>query len=372
MDTETHINSNSPAMLRVVGKAGDGTKTPPHMFRSGALLKLKSPSWLVEGHIERDTLGVAYGQPSAGKSFFALDLALSVAAGRPFNGMSVKQGAAFYIAGEGFGGLARRVHAWAKHHDFKLEHLPFFVSTRAANFTGAPSAEPRAIRDEIEEWSTAMGVPVSLIIVDTMARNFRGDENSATEVGGFVAQLDAHLRNHFGATVVLIHHCGKSEERGARGSSALRGAVDFEIEMSRNEESGIVKVAFSKMKESDLPMPWAFTLEHVEQVDEDGKDASSAVLVPAEYIVPPSVEVKGLGTNQLTALAVLKEMHEKIVREFELRGTPDLPVRIEIATWKKEVTNRGIGRERLSEIVSALEVRRLIRQDYPHVHLMTT
>ncbi|WP_439560713.1 AAA family ATPase [Roseinatronobacter sp.] len=50
--------------------------------------------------------------PSSGKSFLAVGIALSVATGTPFHGRDTKQGAVFFIAGEGRNGLARRFAAW--------------------------------------------------------------------------------------------------------------------------------------------------------------------------------------------------------------------------------------------------------------------
>ena len=47
-----------------------------------------------------------------GKTFVALDMALSIAKGLPFHGLPTKQGAVAYIAGEGARGLLGRIEAW--------------------------------------------------------------------------------------------------------------------------------------------------------------------------------------------------------------------------------------------------------------------
>ena len=41
----------------------------------------------------------------------------------------------------------------------------------------------------------------------------------------------AAIQEALGCTVVLVHHTGKDAERGARGSSSLKAAVDTEIEI---------------------------------------------------------------------------------------------------------------------------------------------
>jgi RecA-family ATPase len=74
--------------------------------------------WVVENHIPAGGLAVLYGAPGGGKSFVALDLALSIAAGVPWLKVEpVMQGAVVYIAAEGSAGLAMRLAAWKAAHD---------------------------------------------------------------------------------------------------------------------------------------------------------------------------------------------------------------------------------------------------------------
>ena len=56
------------------------------------------PEYLVEGLIPKVGLGVIAGNPKAGKSFFALQLACCVATGKPFLGREVQQGSVLYLA----------------------------------------------------------------------------------------------------------------------------------------------------------------------------------------------------------------------------------------------------------------------------------
>ena len=66
-----------------------------------------------------------------------------------------------------------------------------------------------------------------LVVIDTLARNFgTGDENDQRDMNAFVKGCDT-LREEFdGATVLVVHHPGKDQRRGARGSLVLAGAVD--------------------------------------------------------------------------------------------------------------------------------------------------
>ena len=97
-------------------------------FVAASQLPVNPIDWLVADYLEQNTLAVLYGGPGKGKSFFAIDLACCVATGTPFHDQAVRQGAVFYIAGEGHQGLARRLRACSTHHRVSLDDEPPYVS----------------------------------------------------------------------------------------------------------------------------------------------------------------------------------------------------------------------------------------------------
>ena len=64
-------------------------------------LKYSPPEFIVDGLFETETLGLIFGDPACGKSFLAVDIALSVATGTQFHGRDVRQGSVFFIAWSG-------------------------------------------------------------------------------------------------------------------------------------------------------------------------------------------------------------------------------------------------------------------------------
>lgn len=53
-----------------------------------------------------------------------------------------------------------------------------------------------------------------MIILDTLARCFGGnDENDARDMGAFIRGCD-ELKRRTGATVLVVHHSGKDETKG--------------------------------------------------------------------------------------------------------------------------------------------------------------
>lgn len=247
-------------------------------FVAGSELKHTPPDFLIDDLLETDTMGLVFGDPGSAKSFLAVDIALSVATGTDFHGRAVKQGAVFYIAGEGLNGFGRRIQAWSRHRGASLVDAPFFVSKRSAQFL--EQANAKAVTEAIVQLAKLHGTP-SLIVIDTLARNFGpGDENSNTEMGKFVAAVDS-LRSKFpGCVVLIVHHSGHAAKHRARGAIALLGALDCEYRLEKTGD--LVTVANTKMKDATQLSALAFRLDEVEI----GNGASSAVLIEVEAPAP--------------------------------------------------------------------------------------
>ena len=225
-------------------------KTPKDVFLTlsiDQLFALPEPKLLIDDMITENSFSIIYGAPGAGKSFVALDMGLSIAAGMPWQNKPVKQGSVLYIAGEGDGGLKRRVQAFEIFHALS-SHPPFSVLPMAVNFHDELSVEKlfRTIDNLAGDFSA--------IFVDTVARALPGcDENSAADMGAFISACDG-LRHYTGAAVIGIHHSGKDSSRGMRGSSALLGAVDTSIEVSGSDGLLCLKTEKQKDREPHPPI----------------------------------------------------------------------------------------------------------------------
>src|SRR5581483_5323891 len=144
------------------------------------------------------------------------------------------------------------------------------------------------------------------------------------------------------AAVLIVHHSGKDETRGARGHSSFKAALDTEIEVVAKDNLHVATVT----KQRDLPGgdKFAFRLKVVELgQDEDGDAVTTCVVEPVDEV--PSQRRVPSGKNQCALLAALQEWQrahpEKImVTSVELR---------EIAK------GQSIDRKRLQEAVEGLE-----------------
>lgn len=209
------------------------------------ICRLEPVNWLVHGIAPSDSFIGLYGLPGSTKSFVALDLALSIATGRDWLGKHrVAPGRVLYVNGEGQRGIRKRVRGWVQEHG----------STE--NFHLVPQAvampDPAQL-DELIAVISELPSPPALIVLDTLARTFGGgDENAQKDMNAYVSAVD-RLKEATGASVLVVHHSGKDDTRGARGSSAFTGAVDTLIHCTR--EGDKVRLAnrapFGKQKDAE-------------------------------------------------------------------------------------------------------------------------
>lgn len=231
----------------------------------------------VEGLLIENSMAVVYGQSNSGKTFWMLDLALHVAAGREWQGREVECGAVLWLAMEGAHGISNRVSAWREHHEIDASSLPFAVVPVALDLCD-PEADTEALIQTIAAVAARLTIPVAMVIVDTLSRAIAGgNENSPDDMGALVTN-GTRIQQTTKAQVTWIHHSGKDEAKGARGHSLLRAATDTEIEITADE--GAQRMArVTKQRDLACAGEFAFTLKVVDLgVNKRGKMVTSCVV----------------------------------------------------------------------------------------------
>lgn len=229
-------------------------------------------NWLVKGLLPADTFALIYAQPAVGKSVLALEMATAVALGCDFYGRKVAKGTVVYLTGEGQAGISKRLKALQKAKSLELKDAPFFIS----NTTELIDTE-HGLLTTINTIDGLKKVP-SLIVLDTLARCFNGDENSTEDMNKFIRSCDI-LRNRYpNSTVLVIHHSGLSEKYRSRGSSALISAVDV-CYLLNNDKNDLRILHCDKFKDDRPPEDQYFSLEEVvlDEFDESGDCVTSVV-----------------------------------------------------------------------------------------------
>jgi hypothetical protein len=286
--------------------------------------------WLVKDMLPARSFSAIYGRSGAGKSFFAMYLAAMVAAGREAFGCDVQQGDVVYLALEGGAGLRRRRDALMQRYDLP-DDLPVHFVKAQMNLRSSLD-DLNALIEVIKE----RGIKPAVIFVDTLARAYAGgEENSSAEMMQFVSVMAA-LQDALDCTVCVVHHTGKDESRGMRGSSALLAAVDAELELTRISDDDatepVCTVKSTKQKDGMDGLSWSFRLDlmHVSQLD---PDATSLVVHPLNETHEPKKRKRASG-NQKVLLDALQMAISEQGRAVGLDQIPSNQRVVNVDVWR--------------------------------------
>ena len=266
---------------------------------------IEPTSWLIRDFIPRNMkLGFIYAPSGIGKTFYALDIAFHIAAGRPsWHGFICHKAKVLYVAGESTTAISARIMAHAKVYgdDFKddFAFFPFYHTL----------SSPEHLKEFVTKLhilKTEKGFCPDLIIFDTWNNFFSGDENDATAIAIFKAEIINRIMLLTGSTILFCHHTPKQNDRDMRGSTAIKGMADF-MTLINKEDSTTIRATVTKnrlgaenqyvdmrIKEKEL-QDWG--------TDEDGMEFTGGYL---EYIGNSKTPTE-LETEEVDYLTKIKE-----------------------------------------------------------------
>lgn len=175
------------------------------------------------------TVGALVAPGATGKSFWALEAAMSIAcsvAGGDLVGLApAHSGRVIYLAGEDPPpALVCRIHAIGKHLSQAAREAI------AENLILEPimGKRPNVMDDRHLTRIVEFCAGARLIVLDTLSRIHNLDENSNGDMARLVATLE-HVAASTGASVLYLHHvskgsareCQTDQQQAARGASAL-------------------------------------------------------------------------------------------------------------------------------------------------------
>lgn len=254
----------------------DKKQNTGHKFVTGEAIRAKFQEsakalWTIENILpESSMLTCIYGKHGSYKSFIALDLMLCVATDTPFHGKKVTSSPILYVCAEGAAGFWKRVIAWHNQHDIDA------ISDRITVYDGAVNLNDTNTRQTFIESIKQLPMQPGIIVFDTLARCFGGkEENANSDMSAFVVACD-EIGQTIGSKIIIVHHSGKDDTKGARGGSALPAAVDTEICIKALTQ-GIAKLSITKQKNFDSGSPLSFKMQKVAtgETDADGNDIDS-------------------------------------------------------------------------------------------------
>lgn len=237
------------------------------------------PDELVQGLLTVGSASVVYGDSNSGKTFFVLDMCCSIARGEEWMGRKTEGGLVVYLATESPNSIKTRLQAYQRHHGCSVPN--FAVVQVPVNFYER-NGDLANICKLVELAESKMGAKARIIVGDTLARISAGaNENSGEDMGPVMARFDA-LSKATGAHVLVIHHNGKDQAKGARGWSGIRAHIDTEIELA--EVNGQRSATITKQRELPGKMTQIYFDLHVVAlgVTKWGDDATSCIVVPVD------------------------------------------------------------------------------------------
>lgn len=252
--------------------------------------------YMIKHVLPSQSLCSIYGPSGSYKSFLAVSWACHIAAGVAWSDRKVTQGAVLYIVGEGGVGVPRRIKAWELVHGRTADNL--FLVNRPVFPVRRP--EVNEVLLAARQVEAECGFPVRLVVIDTLARCFGGnDENDARDMGAFIEGCDT-IKQATGATVLVVHHSGKDEAKGARGSSSFRAALDAEFNVKREGEGKALILSCTKMKDAEELERKAYDLRTAELFTDNDGDKVHSLVVRDEAREAKEVDPELAGVSKLS------------------------------------------------------------------------
>jgi hypothetical protein len=241
-----HFLENPQAEAR---RAAPGPSTPESRHKAQRSLRDLIPNvfeypipthpWLVDGIIAEGSLNLLAGSPGQYKTWLALELSRAVAHGENFLGRATRKRPVLYADLENSVAEIKR----------RLEILGF-ESTLDFMYWGMHcDLSPASIGSGVYPEFVEREAVKPLIVFDSLVRfSTAENENDAAQMAQVMSGF--RLLNAKGATVLLLHHSGKSAGSAVRDSSDITAGPDVVLTVASCDDGAInLKTAKTRFSE---------------------------------------------------------------------------------------------------------------------------
>ncbi len=237
----------------------------PYSFEE--LLKMPPKEWLLDQIFGEGDVGMVYGPSGCGKTFFVIEMIIALCMAKLLaNRFAVKcRLNVAYCAGEGISGLPARFQAAATHHGVVTMPNFTFYKTMPQLYLENDDSDITTIKQFVYQWRERQlkkeVEALDVLVIDTLhTATTEADENSAKDMGK-VLYLCRWAAKELGCVVILVHHTNKNGA-SERGSSALRGAMDFMIKIEKPSDTAPYAVmSCEKLKDGEQWTSQSFSLQ---------------------------------------------------------------------------------------------------------------
>lgn len=327
------------------------TSPSPLTFASDVTVNLES-NYVIDDLMLQGEVSMLFGPSNTGKTALAVRLGASIVTGEAVQGRKVKQGCVVHVCVESPQAAKYRTIPLLKDREgagdyaFYDEEVDLSSTANVETFIGI-----------LNRSLLSASRPIRLIVIDTLVRcigftdeNDPGQMNSVLKNAQMIAQAT-------GAHVLLVHHTGKDQDRGARGSSVLRTNVDSEFSLNAAQDGEIVRLTQEKQRNLAKGSDLAFSLEpHVIGYrKEDNKPITTVVarFEDAGATALPSSQLSAFAIATLTALGTARQNGKSGLLTSDLRVLLPMP---ELCSSNSQASQE----KAIQRALKALEERRLV------------
>lgn len=272
-------------------------------------LTIPPREWLVEGLIPHGTVTLLSGDGGLGKSLLMQQLMTSAATGKDWLGLKPRKCRAFGLFCEDDNNeLSRRQKAICESLSISLEDCFDMewlsgdgIDPVLMEFGNSDAGNTTPLFDELIdylEWRE-----VELVIIDTAADTFAGNEISRIQVRNFINRALRVIAARLGATVILTSHpsvAGMRDGTGISGSTAWNNSVRSRLYLTRPENERNTNIRLLQMKKSN----YGSTEPELRIVWQDG------VFYPVESTLGQKLEDRD-AHDEAAYLYALTKLHER-------------------------------------------------------------
>lgn len=261
-----------------------------YLIDGDELEEMTPASPLIPGVLNRESYAILSGRDGSMKTFVALDWALSLATGTPWNNKPVfpiaDRDRVLFLVGEGQAGFQKRVRAWKQAHGVDRLEGKFTALFRRINFfRDQPSV------DWLAQKVTDGGY--GLVVIDHLRLISGGADGNSSDMGVVVDNIKTLVEATLGGSVLLISHTDKADN-DTRGFSGIEDDSDTVWHAKRTgeeDDAGAlqgVRLKNTKQKDGEEHPEIELEPETVElgEHPETGLPITSLVLKPTDPFAP--------------------------------------------------------------------------------------
>ena len=265
--------------------------------------------WLIESIWAKGAVGIIGGTPKCCKSWFGLDMALSIASATHCLGrFAVKQPGPVlvFLAEDALPAVRARIQALCIQRHLDIDHLDLYVIT-------ASTLRLDLAADQQRLNATLAYLHPRFLLLDPLVRLHRLDENSAADISKLLGFIRDMQRTYHSA-IALVHHASKKQRaqpgQALRGSSDLHAFGDSNAYLARRKKRIVLSVEHRSAKSMD-PIEMQLvsrangSATHLEIVADTGSNTSASLAERALLLLQNS-------TTPLTRTAIREQLKVKI------------------------------------------------------------